>query len=413
MSNSEYSNNWPVETSLYEHGRFIEGGLSHLEANMQLPPDGRLQFAYGLIAIGGLSSAVLAEGVPGAGKTRFGNLVAGSEVRVDIENTDTEDTLFGYPNPINKAERIDGKFDLSGENPVVYANEISHMGNTGPLHRLWDADEVEVNGQMVPMANAAIYATSNFPNSQRVHKLDDAIRSRFAIEVLFGDASSDFARTLHGRDIGTTTNQGELNTESILPNAKARADLRKGVLEAYTLNQSEFGGYVTDVIEEINGRSDLFQPISNTDKRLSDGWQQAVRAQLLVERAAPTIIGAQEAAKVASLVLPTVVTLSQSAKAELKSRLGVAKIDPLTEAITRRRLLADLAFRVEDSTRSFPVQDIQQRRDNFRDKYSFASADGQTDKIDEFIERVMNKKLDEVTSDESSTPRTRSFFRRR
>lgn len=401
---SEYTTNWPTETSLSEHMRWTDSAQAEIERNMQMPEDGRLMIGLGLIAIGGQDAAVIALGTPGSGKTHWGNHMFGSLNRVDIENTDTEDTLFGYPNPINSSERIKGKFELDGENPLVYANEISHMGNTGPLHRLWDAETVEVNGVLVPMSNAAIYATSNFPNSQRVHELDEAISSRFAVELLFGDASSDFARELHGRDIGVTTRGTARDPEGVLPGAKARLDLRRNVLEAYPLDGREFGGYVSDIVDTVNSRRDLFNSISNTDNRLSLGWQQAVRAKLLMERAGPVRVGAEEASKVAALVLPTMVTLSQSAKAELKTILGVPKIDPLTEAIARRRLLAGMAYGVVEKTKAFPTDDSQSYRDRFRDNYSYASANGDVDKIDEFVEKALEGK----TEHEQSKPVAKS-----
>lgn len=407
---SEYTTNWPIETSLSEHMRWTDSVQGEIARNMQMPEDDRIVIGIGLIAIGGQHAAVIAKGMPGSGKTHFGNLMLGSMSRVDIENTDTEDTLFGYPNPINKSERIEGKFKLDGENPIVYANEISHMGNTGPLHRLWDAETVEVNGVLVPMSNAAIYATSNFPNNQRVHELDEAINSRFAVELLFGDASSDFARSLHGRDIGVTAATATQDPEGVIPNAKARLDLRRNVLEAYPLDGREFGGYVSDVVDSINGRRDLFNSISNTDNRLSLGWQQAIRAKLLMERAGPVRVGAEEASKVAALVLPTMVTLSQAAKAELKTILGVPKIDPLTEAIARRRLLSTMAYGVVEQTKAFPTDESQSYRDRFRDKYSYASANGDMDKIDEFVEKALEGKTEHEQP--QSTAKPRRFFGR-
>lgn len=407
---SEFSNSWPIETSLSEHMRWTAGARTEIERNMQMPEDDRIVIAIGLVAIGGQHAAVIAKGMPGSGKTHFGNQMLGSLARVDIENTDTEDTLFGYPNPINTNERIKGKFELDGENPVVYANEISHMGNTGPLHRLWDAETVEVNGILVPMSNAAIYATSNFPNNQRVHELDEAITSRFATELLFGDASSDFARSLHGRDIGVTSGAGARDPEGVIPNAKARLDLRQNVLEAYPLDSREFGGYVTEVVDAINGRRDLFNAISNTDNRLSLGWQQAVRANLLMEGVSSARIGAEEASKVAALVLPTMVTLSQSAKAELKTVLGVPKIDPLTEAIARRRLLSSIAYKTVESTKAFPTEESQSYRDRFREKYSYATGNGDADKIDAFVEKALEGKTEHEQS--QPTPKPRRFFGR-
>lgn len=413
---SEFSQSWSPNLSLPDNMRYAEAGWAYLQSQMQMPEDDRLIIPYGLEIIGGQDAAVLAIGNAGSGKTRFGNLVLGSEVRVDMENTDTEDTLFGYANPINKDERIPGKFSgkLTAEEPVVSANEISHVPNTGPLHRLWDDDFLLVNGEMIPMHNASIYATSNFPNGQRVHELDPAMRSRFAVEVLFGDADSEFAQQLHGRDIRQPGTVAEVNaTGSSIPNAQARQNLRGQVIEAYPVDGRDFGGYVSSTIDAINERRDLFPSLSNTDKRLSNGWIQAVRARLLMEGATSGRVDARQAAKVAALVLPSSVVLNQQAKAELKKTLGVAKIDPLTEAVARRRLLSSLAYRVLEQKQAFPEDDKQAYRDRFRDEFSYASANGQSDAIDEFVEKALEVPNNEPVTPEATGRRKQRSLRRR
>lgn len=409
---SEFTRDWPQEASLAEHARWIEKSFAHVKAHMQVPDDDRLQIAHGGLAIGGPEAAIMAKGMPGTGKTFFGNVVLGSQARVEVQFNDTEHTLFGHPNPINTQERIDGKFTgkLTAENPMVWANEISHVENTGPLHRLWDDKVLRINGVDIDMWNATVYATSNFPDGRRVYELDGAIRSRFGAEVLFGDGDTKFARTLHGRDSAVTQTDNSDATQGVLPNAAARANLREQVLRAYPLGGlegREFGGYVTDMIEAINANP-MLGSVGNMDGRLSSGWWQIARSRLLVNGAAEgTRIGAEDASHVAALVLPTVVTLSQKGKAELKTVLGVPKLDPFTEAVAQRRLLASIAYSTVEARKDFSEEGVQQRRDNFRSKYSYASVGGATDKIDEFVEKAVEK------GNDGNTPPTQPARTRR
>lgn len=416
MSMSNFSQEWPSDPSqgIEAHKAMIQSGLDQIHAQLILPEDGRLDIAYGMLSMGGLEAAVLNTGTAGGGKSAWGNGVAGEQNRVDIEATDTEETLFGYPNPIDGDKFIPGKFTLDPENPIIFANEISHLRNTGPLHRIWDGNQLEVNDEQIPMGNAVIYATSNFPNGNRVHELDDAMRSRFAAEVITGDLPESFAEELHGRDLRQTSTSAI--REGLLPNAAAREALREQAMHLMPLERN-FGRFVTRMVSGVNEApldgQRLFVPVSITDARLSRGWQQAARARQLVE-ADIRHIDVEAAAKVASMVLPTMVRLSHTAKAELASRMGiVAKLDPLVEAVVTRRLVSTMAFdawqALKDDTMS--GRDYDSKRTQFRNNYSYASTNGHSDVIDGFVEDVLSPKQQEKSNNEQ--PKRRIFGSRR
>ena len=257
---SEITGNWPTEASLNIHREMFEESARYLEENMLTPQDKRLIIGLGVLSIAGLDAAVLAIGEAGHGKTRFGNIVMGSDSRVELQNNNTEETLFGFPNPTEAEERIAGKIIVDPNDPRFYMNEVSHLRNTGPLHRMWDDNVVRVGDQFIPVTNASIYATSNFPDSRRVNDLDGAMRSRFGVEILFGDVPKEVASQLADRGVSRPRPEGGIMESGIIPNAKAREDLRRRVNEGYGLYDGKLGGYMVEVMDRIN-KNPLFDVV--------------------------------------------------------------------------------------------------------------------------------------------------------
>ncbi len=408
---SEITSNWPTEASINIHRESFYDGAQYLEANMLTPQDKRLRIVLGVLCISGLDSAVLAIGEAGHGKTRFGNIVLGSDSRVELQNNNTEETLFGFPNPTEAEERIAGKIIVDPEDPRFYLNEISHLRNTGPLHRMWDDNVVRVGDQFVPVTNASIYATSNFPDSRRVNDLDGAMRSRFGVEVLFGDVSKETASQLADRGVSRPRPEGEVMESGIIPNAKAREDLRKRVNEAYGLYDGNLGGYMVEVMDRIN-KNPSFSDVSLGDARMHQAWYQTIGALKFVSgHEVGSRATVEDASKVAALVLPTLVSLSGEGKNALRSRLGgLPKLDPVTEAVARRRMIASIAHKVAQDDEGYYSRGNQDgMRALFRDKFSFAGDSSNDALIDAFIEEALlggKRRVEQTQPDGTATRRS-------
>ncbi len=413
---SEITGNWPTEASLNIHREMFEESARYLEENMLTPQDKRLIIGLGVLSIAGLDAAVLAIGEAGHGKTRFGNIDMGSDSRVELQNNNTEETLFGFPNPTEAEERIAGKIIVDPNDPRFYMNEVSHLRNTGPLHRMWDDNVVRVGDQFIPVTNASIYATSNFPDSRRVNDLDGAMRSRFGVEILFGDVPKEVASQLADRGVSRPRPEGGIMESGIIPNAKAREDLRRRVNEGYGLYDGKLGGYMVEVMDRIN-KNPLFNDVSLGDARMHQSWYQTIGALKFVSgHEAGSRATVEDASKVAALVLPTLVTLSGAGKNALRSRLGgLPKLDPVTEAVALRRAIAGLAYNEVLNGDVYSRGNENDKQAKFRDRFSFAGDKDNDGRIDEFVEEALfggKRRVEQTQPDEPATRRSVWSFRR-
>lgn len=404
---SEFEQNWPISEDIRDHERYIAHGVSELNGRMILPQDGRWEIAYGALAMGDQKAAVLAEGDPGTGKTQFGNHIMGQDVRTDIAATDTPETLEGYLRPTDgKYNR--GKMVLDPEEMRLFLNEISHLRDTGPLHKYWDGSELDINGTKYPLEAASIYATTNFANGARAKRLDDALRSRMGITVLAGDDARAIAAYVQGIDVANKPASVE---GGMLPPAKARMQIRNGLQSAYPLHR-EAGQYMTDVIANLND-SGLFTRINESDARTGQGWQQAVRARRFVEGGidstdSSVAIRARDLARVAPLALGSVAFLGHHGTSELSAALGKNEMTPLEKAVVARRVVAAIAMKTifdNDPLEKVSESDVAKHMDH----YSYANAANADEINGVVIERVLGNAP--VTPEAQDAPKSRKLSR--
>ncbi|CAN5620526.1 hypothetical protein BH23PAT2_BH23PAT2_06820 [soil metagenome] len=409
---SEFEQQWPISWNLRDHERYTRIGLEAIRYRLILPEDGRWDIAYGGLVMGSGETSVLAEGEPGSGKTEFGNIVMGESVRIDIASTDTSETLEGYTRPTDGEYNL-GKMGLKEENVRLFLNEISHLRDTGPLHKYWDGESLNINGEIVDTGNVSTYATTNFADGRRAKELDSALRSRFGISVLAGDNVDQVARAIQSVDIGR---QNKANHENgLLPPVKSRQQIREGLQERYPLDRKA-GEYITHVIEGMNNLG-ITQPINPSDARIGRGWQQAERARRLVEgsQAGEVAIKPEDLFRVASLALGSIATLSSEAGGYFQEKLGkIDRLSPLEKAVITRRTIAAVAFMSVLDMNTFVKKDSEENMVRSMNERSYAYSP-QSGTINEAIVTRMHgsKKPVEQEAKKSHDEKSRGFFKRR
>lgn len=376
---SAFEQNWPVTSDLAEQEQYIASGVSILRDRLILPEDNRWEIAYGLLAMGGKDAAVLVEGDPGTGKTDGGNNIIGDAYRLDIASDDRAASIEGYVSPTNSKDWIPGKLNLNSNDIRIFLNEVGHLGNTGPLHKYWDGDEVFLGGHKVDVSNAVLYSTTNFPDGRRTKSLDPAFRSRQAVVILSGDSGAEIAPKIHGHDIRSEYNGGVKPENGLLPSPELRRALREQVVRANPLS-NEAGAYVSSVIDNLNCTG-MLAPIGLTDARMSRGWQQVVRARRLVNGTAHKgeVISAYDLMNVAPLALGSVALLSNQGSAVFEERLGyIERPSAHDRAVFARRLIAATAFNAYSKGIDPDAIPSSMALHAHLDKSSFAAAPGET-----------------------------------
>lgn len=407
---SEFEQNWPVVADLREHQRYAQTGLDTIHDQLVLPEDGRWDIAYGGLVMGSPNTAVLAEGDPGTGKTEFGNIVLGETVRVDVASTDTPETLEGYIRPTD-GEYNPGKMTLDEESLRLFLNEVSHLRDTGPLHKYWDGKSLTINGREVSLENISTYMTTNFADGRRAKELDPALRSRAAISILAGDNTAEIAESIHSIDTGKHRNVR--NQHGLLPHAKTRQDIREKLEGAYPTDRQS-GMYITRVVQNLN-ESGLISPITLSDKRISSGWQQAERARRLLDGGSgETRIKPTDLSKVAALALGSVATMTAAAGSEFQEKLGkINRLSPLEKAVITRRAIAAVAFKTVVDMGDFVERGNDERMARFMDTRSYASV-AETDQLNGLIIDHLNDHNQQTTeSERDDAKKSRGLFRRR
>jgi hypothetical protein len=405
---SEFERQWPISEDLRAHELYAQMGLSVINDRLILPGDGRWGVGYGDLVQGG---AVISEGDPGSGKTEFGNVVMSEAGRVDIASTDTAETLEGYNRPTD-GEYNPGKMDLDGEDTRLFLNELSHLRDTGPLHKYWDGERLVVNGRAVDLENMPIYATTNFADGRRAKELDAALRSRFDISILAGDNVDQVAQSLQSVDMGRQKKSSQAN--GLLPPQKSRQQIREGLQQQYPLDRKA-GEYITHVIQNLNNLG-VTQPINPSDARIGRGWQQAERARRLVEgsRGGEVAIKPEDLFRVASLALGSIATLSSEAGGYFQEKLGkIDRLSPLEKAVITRRTIAAVAFTSVLDMDTFVKKGSEEKMVRGMDERSYASSP-QSDTINEAIVTRMHGSEKSVEQEaKSHDKKSRSFFERR
>lgn len=344
---------WQPSGDLQGHMDHAQEALAVMQNQVILPADHRWQLAYSLLATGrGQDSGVMALGTFGTVKTTMGNLMLGADQRISLNGTDTEATLFGHmhPNPTADGPRyVHGKFKVvQPHNPAFYLNELTHMRNQKPVQQLWDGEELVMPAadgseeERIDLQDAVYYITSNYPNGRDVFRLSQSVQSRIGAEVLTGDVDDITARRIQSVE-GVS-----FADAPILPSAEVRRELSEMVTEAYPNpvdrdGVTVTGNFTVDLVTQLN-ESGLVTPISPADARLGKALASASRAYLFAHREAEgTEITPMVVARVAALVLPTVVRLSSTAEGNISDYLE-RNVGDLDKAIAARRLIAREAF---------------------------------------------------------------------
>lgn len=407
---SEFSKAWPVSDNFGDHARYIQHGLEIIENQLILPEDDRVQIAYGALATGRTAGAVLAEGEPGTGKSEFGNITFGERNVTNVQPTDTVETLLGYQRP------TDGQFNkgtmvLDPEDPALMLDEVAHLGNTGPLHDLFNGSTLRLpNGETVDTSNMPIYATANFYDGRRNKELDAAFRSRFGLGVLFGDTSKTVAEQIHGRDMEQRRDKSD--RDGILPNLAARTALANMLGKQFPFNSKQIGEYITEVLNRINSTG-VVRDVMVSDARTGQGWQLAARAKTLVDGGRTTKdeinLTREDFSRVASLALGASVALNQVGKSRLGNAMQSARrVSDIDSQVAARRLTAAVAHDVALEMGDYPKQSDDKRAE-FVGKYSYANH-AKADKIDGFITDVLSPQESELKDENNGK---RGIFRRR
>jgi hypothetical protein len=411
MSNS-LQEQWPGSNASFEdHEKFMHKGIEVVAGNLILPGDQRFETAYALQISGrGQKSSVGAQGPPATGKTSFGDLMYGVEQRVEVSRDDIDDTLYGYPNPIKPEQIVPGKMvGLVAENPTAYLNELSHLPNTGSLHRLWDADVISVNAEKVPLRDIAIYITTNFPDgTPRVHELDEALLSRLTIMLLTGDHSQEDAIAIQGYN---AVKEKDQSLTPILPVATTRRAIHEKVTVRYPIAEykNPLGKYVVGLIDNLNATG-LIMPVSSGDARIGEGLYDTARARMFLDGVkANTFVSPKQVAEIAGLVLPTLCQLSHVARSRLIEATGGRRPSRMEQAIAVRRLIAHTAFKTLFEEQVLSSSEQATMVDKAVSKFSYANPEAANFDVDRAL---FNDSAQEPKKAQEQNNGKRSLFRR-
>lgn len=392
---SDYSYNWPVTNDLVENERWSGGIDQEVSRHLILPDNGLYPIMSRVLAMGGRFGAVAMEGDPGAGKTRFGNIVMGGAFRAEPQADEVEATMFGHISETGIL--IPGKSPMHDpKRPIFYWNEYSQVQNGRFFNRWFDDDRVAYLQTIYDTGNAAIFMTTNHVDPRNgVNEIDSALDDRTALKAVTADVPRDIAGKIQGKNnIETSMSDNHLG---MLPNGDAARKFRIAAAMAMPPS-TEFGPYIVDVIEALNdarvidskGREEqIFARISPTAGRIGEGMQQVTRARRLWEGRPVGDMTPEDAARVAALSMPSVVRFTRAGERSLARSLGVATVDPRTRAIAMRRVISTAAFQAAVKQRDFPTADQDQKRHEFRSNYSYAALNERADAVDGFAERII------------------------
>lgn len=387
---------WPApEAEFEEHVEVLRQANAAIPDAMIVPADGRFQVGFTTIATGGGQYAgVQAKGDRGSGKTVFGSMMFGEDTITEIDRDSTKNSLFGHrvPGVIEEAYQPgDLTPGLLSDLLVFFGNEVSHLKKTGSLHELYDKEYVETMGRKIRIARIALYATTNFPNGNRVNFQDDAFMSRQAMEFLSGAMSIEDYYRLHGN--GEQTKYDPKLVNPLMPVPEIRDVLHEGFAERLEVNNDEFGKFYVDLMLSLE-ESGLVQGMSLGDRRATQGLLNVARARLITDRQEAQVltdkhgspildkdnnqqlvyksIGAQEAANVAGLVIPTQVNLSNNAVGLLAEAKGeTSAVTAFEQAVALRRVIARFAFQTLNTQLGRKL--APEATDKFVSKYSYGS----------------------------------------
>lgn len=359
MSNKESLQEvWENSDNLYYHMENAEIARNVIGHGIEKPEDGRFDIAFDVMASGkGQQSTVMMYGPPGTAKTKFGNLVFGSDMRIDMDVNDTPETLFGHPNPTDSEDIIQGKItkvgSLDREVQAVHVSDVGNNRNSRILNPMYDGDTMYAGGQIFKIGDLAALLSSNFPGLN-VYALDESTLSRMAMQVLTGDSEEEQSRRIQGY-IQSTNGDGPIFTSPLLPKASVRRTIHELVADNYPDLEDEnregrvVGNFAVDLGLKLND-SGILTPVSISDGRLGQAFRTVTRGYMFGQG-----VGAQEgrvnqvpitslhAAKVAALVMPTMVDLSKSARHAIQEKID-GRINDLERAAIVRTVIARAAF---------------------------------------------------------------------
>lgn len=426
---STFEQNWPrvldgltINEQLEAQQSRVQEGLSIIKDSLILPDDDRWDIAYASLLQGSGDGAVYAEGDPGTGKTRFGDVVFGPGYRIDIDSADRAASIEGYVNPINRNEWIPGKanFDSEEDDYRIFLNEIPHVGdNTGTLHKFWDGDGFVLAGRAIDTSDAVFYSTGNYPNGRRNKELDDAFRDRQGIYVLAGDNNREVIASILGRD---EVSRGRAHETGLLPPPVLRRFIREAMIDSAP-GAPESGVYMRNVIERIN-QSGLVSPNISASGRIGKGWRHAVRANRLIDGKANlgSVITDEELMRVAPLAIGALAIVGNLGSAVMEERLGyIDRPSAHAKAIFKMRLIGAAAFSVFHEMHPTLTGDGKKIADMANElnlhahlqRYSYANA---PDDISTQMSRVLHTgivKRENLTKEPTNEPKTTRITSRR
>lgn len=408
---SEFDNKWQIGVDPYEIQSTFEEQLEILNSRTDIPHGEKWDIAYGLASMGGPENSVLISGVPGSGKSKFAEIIAGSRNVLDIRETDTDQTLMGYERPVGGGHNYGtiGKLVSRENDPALVLDELGHLGSTGALHPIWNGRGFNILGgdQFVDTTAMPIIATTNYPNRPRVKPLDEAIRSRFAAGFVAGEPR------LPIKDNGKKEAVGQ--EPGMLPPEKVRRQIQE-LLGAHRLAEAPVEDYANTLVQSMNA-SGMFKPIYG-DARIGQGWQQIVRAQRLVEGGAvrPYAIGYKDIGRVAAIGLGASAQISNEGIRSIQEKTERMTLTEHEKGIITHRLVAALAFKAlvekEDDLGLKPVHEDKLR--TFINTRSYTETDGMQD-IDAIDDAVIQMIVQPSQNGKESVSneRTRRFSLRR
>lgn len=429
---SQFSEKWEANPQLDAHREPVGEVLGVVTSELDVPKDQRFEIGTLAMLVGGKELATYAEGPFGTGKSQLANIVAGSRNMVTLQQEDTATSLMGHKNPTDSTDFVGGKFEaLEPENPIFVINELPHLRDTKPVSALFE-EELRLDGDLVDNGNGVFYMTGNYPNTtDQNYPLRGSLRDRLGIKIDTGDATDEVRKKIYMRE--PTSSTASVVHEGMTPNAAARRALREALATELPIDHDGFAEYAMEVAGDISGAvidgEKVFRQLGPLSSRKVSSWKQAARVGRFVfdERGTDgnrikSPIGEYDAYAVASLVLPTVIDLSYVGKDMIAELSGNTEHDPHLESLAIRSLIEEICFRnmikamqaapTNPQIKMESLARTLEGRDMYRERFSYATANGASDAIAALVERTLGDEPKVVTTVSDVAPKRKLFKRR-
>ncbi len=332
------------------HLRGVSSQVEALHAREDIPQGAHIDRVLGMADIGGEYGAAYLIGDQGSGKTTLATIIEGSKSVIDIGEFETPETLLGTEKQMADgytSGRIGGLILRNNGDVEIVLDEVGHLENARPLHRLFNGTGFKLQDGNVEVDSSAmsLIATSNYPNRLGgVYPMHKELRDRFGGGLALG-SDLEVPRTRRPEP-------------GLVAPTKVRQDLRAYLEERYPIDNESVKSFTKAIIHGMAETGMFEVDYIPKGARPIGGLAQAVRAGKLVTvqfDSEERKLRMGKAQRITALDIPEVAAFTLGHRAELTRDAeyvfsGALGGEPLTEhakAVIKHRMIAGIAEKIK------------------------------------------------------------------